>query len=191
MVSNTASISRLLWLTQFKMIASLSSSNFLTTGTKTTRLKTSSRQAMIAASRLTSEDTNDSIPFDETEEAATDGVALTTRKRSVYFSYNKDGHPIVIYTGASVFLTPNLKDFVGGIRPAPIGALNGLSTTTTVHGMGTVEWTICDLFGVALTFALQPTMCRTHRSDYFLLRRISKNRMLVNVWSWHPEPFSR
>jgi hypothetical protein len=68
-VDLTAFVADLDPLRQFKMIASLSSSNFLKTGTKKKRLKTS-RQAMIPAFRLTSEDTNDLIPFDETEEAA-------------------------------------------------------------------------------------------------------------------------
>ena len=74
-----------------------------------------------------------------------------TRKRSIYFSNRMDDLPIVIDSGATLSLTPNRNDFIGPLRPAPMSELNGLSHTTAVEGVGTVEWTIRDLFGTTRT----------------------------------------
>jgi hypothetical protein len=75
-----------------------------------------------------------------------------TRLASAYQADQEETHvPIVLDTGASSLLTPFLNDFVGPIRPAPITSLNGLSAAANVSGVGTVEWMICNVFGVIKT----------------------------------------
>jgi hypothetical protein len=136
-------------LRQFRSIAALSSTNFLHPKTGRKYKKNMAKQAMIAAFKQT---TNEKNPFDEPEEGEATDIANLTRNRSVYFSNNKDKLSIVIDTGASVSLTPNLQDFVGNIRQTPTSALQGLSTASTkVNGMDTMEWTIRDLFEVVRT----------------------------------------
>jgi hypothetical protein len=56
--------------------------------------------------------------------------------------------PIVIDTGASMSLTPNRNDFIGDLKAPNVSELHGLSSTTQVVGVGTVKWTVRDLFGV-------------------------------------------
>ena len=55
-------------------------------------------------------------------------------------------YPIVIDTGASISVSPNINDFVDGISEANVHDLKGLNHSTKVHGMGMVEWTIYDVY---------------------------------------------
>ncbi|KAI2505065.1 hypothetical protein MHU86_9341 [Fragilaria crotonensis] len=56
-------------------------------------------------------------------------------------------YPIVIDTGASISVSPNINDFVDGISEANVHDLKGLNhSTSKVHGMGMVEWTIYDVY---------------------------------------------
>ena len=54
-------------------------------------------------------------------------------------------YPIVIDTGASISVSPNLSDFVDGVSEAHVQDLKGLNHTTKVCGMGMVEWTVYDV----------------------------------------------
>jgi hypothetical protein len=66
----------------------------------------------------------------------------------VYLSRKQDKLPIVIDSGASYSVTPNLQDFVGPIEKCSTNELNSLKNSTIkVVGQGTVEWKIQDLFG--------------------------------------------
>jgi hypothetical protein len=68
--------------------------------------------------------------------------------KTVYFS-RKDGElPIVIDSGASYSVTPNLQDFVGPIRECSTKELNGLNAPINVVGEGEVDWKIQDVFGI-------------------------------------------
>ena len=69
-------------------------------------------------------------------------------KQSVYFSPKPDDFPIIIDTGASMSLTPCMDDFLGKLDPSPVTELHGLNTTTNVYGIGTVSWSVRDVFGV-------------------------------------------
>ncbi|KAI2509642.1 hypothetical protein MHU86_4762 [Fragilaria crotonensis] len=64
---------------------------------------------------------------------------------------NPDHYPIVIDSGASVSITPNINDFVNGIHPTQLSDLKGLEGATKVHGQGIVEWTVFDLMDVVRT----------------------------------------
>jgi hypothetical protein len=67
--------------------------------------------------------------------------------KTVYFS-RKDGElPIVIDSGASYSVTPNLQDFIGPIRECSTKELNGLNALINVVGEGKVGWKIQDVFG--------------------------------------------
>ena len=125
-------------LKQFRALKALSASEFLVTRAAKSRLKCRSQAALVAAMNL-------SHVHDLGSQAV---EAFETR--SVYFSKNEE-LPIVIDTGASLSLTPTLSDFIGDIKPCKLKELTGLSTKTSVVGVGTVEWTICDLFGVVRT----------------------------------------
>jgi hypothetical protein len=70
------------------------------------------------------------------------------RHQSVYFSPKPDDYPIIIDTGASMSLTPCMDDFLGKLDPSPVTELHGLNTTTKVYGIGTVSWSVRDVFGV-------------------------------------------
>jgi hypothetical protein len=48
-------------------------------------------------------------------------------------------------------LTPSRDDFIGNLDPSPISELHGLNTTTPVCGIGTVSWSVKDIFGVVRT----------------------------------------
>ena len=56
--------------------------------------------------------------------------------------------PIVIDSGASISITPNIRDFIGKIEPCKMTALTGLTNTTPVVGRGIVHWDVVDIFGV-------------------------------------------
>jgi len=66
----------------------------------------------------------------------------TTYSLSIYWS-NKGETPIVIDSGASKSITPELSDFVGNILPMDT-PIQGLSATTKIRGMFTVKWDIWD-----------------------------------------------
>ena len=57
----------------------------------------------------------------------------------------------MIDTGGSLSVTPYESDFVGDICPADTEDLQGLSSATSVAGVGTVLWTIKDIFGSVRT----------------------------------------
>ena len=65
----------------------------------------------------------------------------------VYMSSKVDDYPIVIDLGASTSLSLNLRDFVRPPRPCDQKGLNGLSGSTSVEGIGTVEWRVRDMLG--------------------------------------------
>jgi hypothetical protein len=72
---------------------------------------------------------------------------ITGQQQTIYFSRKDNQLPIIIDTGASFSVTPNLDDFLGPIRPCTTKELNGLNSSITVVGVGTVEWKVQDLFG--------------------------------------------
>ena len=113
------------------------------------------KRALIAAAHLSQSlprHMDAALSLDEltNQKISPSDLADLTRRRSVYFS-TKDDLPIVIDTGGSYSVTPNVEDFDGEIRPADIGDLQGLSAPATVGGVGTVVWTIKDVFGSVRT----------------------------------------
>jgi hypothetical protein len=63
----------------------------------------------------------------------------------------RKGLHIVLDTGASWSVTPDINDFVGEIDPADITKLKSLDANIQVHGVGTVEWEIRDTVGEVQT----------------------------------------
>ena len=55
--------------------------------------------------------------------------------------------PIVFDTGCSFSVTPFMDDFVTPLRKADVSQLNGLTDIVKIEGIGTVEWTVRDVFG--------------------------------------------
>lgn len=73
---------------------------------------------------------------------------LTSVPMSVYHKQDAQTKlPIVINTGASISVTPNLSNFIGPLDKSEIDNLGGLSGGTAVSGKGTVKWTIRDYYG--------------------------------------------
>ena len=77
--------------------------------------------------------------------------AATTSGPTVYFNDKHEDAPVVIDTGASMSITPNLSDFVTPLHACKITELNGLSHKSPVLGEGKVEWTVRDVFGSVRT----------------------------------------
>jgi hypothetical protein len=90
--------------------------------------KHSRQRALIAAAHLTGQD-----------------VSSTA---SVYQARNNPEFPIVINSGASVSVTPHIRDFRGPLQKCPTKSLDGLSSKTEVLGMGKVTWEVQDFYGV-------------------------------------------
>jgi hypothetical protein len=59
--------------------------------------------------------------------------------------------PIVVDTGASISITPNVTDFIGQIRKASCESLQGLGDSSKVSGEGIIEWQIRDVLGTVRT----------------------------------------
>jgi hypothetical protein len=68
-------------------------------------------------------------------------------KLTIYHSCDEHDLPIVIDSGASVTITPILKDFVASIRPSNLTSLQDISARTNVEGEGTLCWTIRGALG--------------------------------------------
>ena len=78
----------------------------------------------------------------------------TLAEPSVYLSNKDDDLPLVIDTGASFCLTPNISDFVSPLQ-ANTATLTGLNSETPVAGAGTAEWTIQDVTGLVKTICCE------------------------------------
>jgi hypothetical protein len=73
-----------------------------------------------------------------------------TASEGGYLNANKSerkGLPIVLDTGASWSVTPDVHDFIGEIDPADVTELKSLDAKIQVHRVGTVEWEIRDAVG--------------------------------------------
>ena len=140
-------------LRQFKTIQLLCGGCFLETTykRKETRWKPFPQQCMVAAATFSQ--TNDfSSVMRLMDSTYIPNFADLSKRMLIYLNGNGDDLlPIVIDSGASCSLTHNKHDFIGDIRPATINKLRGLSNTTKVLGVGTVEWTIRDVFGAVRT----------------------------------------
>jgi hypothetical protein len=87
----------------------------------------------------------------------------TTITRTVYHSQNQQELPIVIDSGPSVSVTPNVADFVGLIKPYAVSGLKGINSEAKVVGEGMVEWMIQDILGSVRM--IRTTMIRTTAYD--------------------------
>ena len=128
-------------LRQFKTIQLLCRGSFLETTNKRkkTRWKPFTQQCMVAAATFSQTNDFSSVTrlMDSTH---IPNFADLSKRMSIYLNGNGDDLlPIIIDSGASCSLTPNKHDFIGDICPATINELRGLSNTTKVLGVGTVE----------------------------------------------------
>ena len=117
--------------------------------TKSFRLATILQREEFVAFR--SHDTNPKPNcFSTTNFLATTNLAGVARINQAITTMNAtpDDVPIVIDSGASASITPILADFVGDLERAPDTNLVGLNNKIRIAGVGTVEWSITDYFGV-------------------------------------------
>ena len=140
---------------QFRTISKLTSDTFLQSrGTQKMQVM-KQRRALIAAIQLSGRGTTSSEMLERLKlspaSASKEDIVSLTRRRQVYFSHTPDDLPIVIDSGASLTLTPNRSDFIGKLRVPKITELKGLNSNVKVTGVGTVEWTIRDVFGAIRT----------------------------------------
>ena len=85
-------------------------------------------------------------------------------------------YPIVIDTGASVSVTPNASDFVGGLATDNLPDLRGLSHTSKVTGTGLVEWSIYNVHGRIRKIRTRAFYVPDATIRLFLRSRISKSK---------------
>ena len=137
-------------LAEIQALKAVSRPTFLMGEAERATYDSSIDQALIAALQLRPSESGDYVPPNWNEDS-TDPTRLQREQVSVYFNPTADPSPIVIDTGASLSLTPHLNDFVGPLTAPKIRNLNGLSGQTSVKGVGTVEWTVIDVFGVKNT----------------------------------------
>ncbi|KAG7370589.1 reverse transcriptase RNA-dependent DNA polymerase [Nitzschia inconspicua] len=64
--------------------------------------------------------------------------------------------PVVVDTGASVNITPDINDFIGPISPPDLPSLQGLGSSSVVEGVGAVEWQVRDFLGNVRTIRSKP-----------------------------------
>jgi hypothetical protein len=86
--------------------------------------KNSRQRALIAAAHLTGQ--------------------YVSSTASVYQARNNPEFTIMIDSGASVSVTPHIRDFRGPLQKCPTKSLDGLSSKTEVLGMGKVTWEVQD-----------------------------------------------
>ena len=123
-------------------LGQLSADSFLQTSKQRKAVRSRANQAFIAAQQI---------------RAAIDKSYLNEGASSdmrVYMSPDAS-MPIVVDSGASLSLTPHFEDFVEPPNPCDLSDLHGLSGTTKVLGMGTVEWMVRDLYGAVRTIRCQ------------------------------------
>ena len=124
-------VARINPLRQFDMLRELTQPGLFGKMRQKKLKRKSVKQALVAASNL--------IQMDSTHQAK--------NSKTVYLSEKDDELPIVIDTGASVSVTPNINDFQGPIRPCELTKLKGLNSSANVVGVGNVKWMIRDVFG--------------------------------------------
>jgi hypothetical protein len=105
--------------------------------------RNSIKQALVAAINLT----GSCCKNDDGECVCCKDVTELTRSRTVYHTENQQKLPIVMDSGASVSVTPNVTDFVGAINSYAVTGSKGLNSEANMVGEGTVEWMIQDVLG--------------------------------------------
>ena len=115
-----------------------------------------------------------------------DPLLTGDKMQSIYTALDPNETPVVLDTGASFSLTPFKSDFVGPLRRSEISTLKGLSSTTTVEGIGTVEWTIRDVFGLVRTIRVSAYYVPSATIRLFSPQvYFQENNIGVCVESWH------
>jgi hypothetical protein len=134
-------VSRFDPIKQFVAVKTLSSSTFLSKKSRKNE-RMAMQSLLIAAHMLSKPSETNQSPLGQDKDENLD-VATLTPNRSVYFKNRPGQLPIIIDTGCSKSLTPDMNDFAGPIKKAQVNELNGLSHTIKVAGIGWVEWSLC------------------------------------------------
>jgi hypothetical protein len=84
---------------------------------------------------------------------ATDMLWTSESMMKPYVLHTQDDPhlPIVVDTGASATLTPNVSDFIGPINPPNFSSLQGRGSPSDVDGQGITEWQVRDVLGFIRT----------------------------------------
>jgi hypothetical protein len=72
-------------------------------------------------------------------------MLVASTGQSVYLGLNSADAPTVVYSGASLSISPHRGDFIGEIEKLD-STIQGISTVTKIEGMGTVRWNFKDIF---------------------------------------------
>jgi hypothetical protein len=148
----------------YRTMTEISDPSFLLSKMQRRRLRRKHIQALIASAQLQTAKADTEmaalfkrVAFSDKKASQLNKSDITelTRGRSVYFTKDLNELPIVIDTGASMSLSPNRNDFMGDLKAPNVSELHGLSNTTKVVGVGTVKWTVRDLFGVTRVISTQ------------------------------------
>jgi hypothetical protein len=130
-------LNRLDPLDAFHRLTTLHNPSYLTT----TRSIHSHQQALVAATDLRA--TYKAADISRFSKVASEPYVLHTVD---------DPHiPVIVDTGASISVSPNVSDFVGRIKPPTTQKLLGLGDGCDVDGEGIIEWQIRDILGTIRT----------------------------------------
>ena len=66
-----------------------------------------------------------------------------------------DDSLIVLDSGCSMAITPNINDFLNGTCEPQDGTVSGIGSGLTAEGMGTIQWSLTDTKGQIATLELQ------------------------------------
>jgi hypothetical protein len=102
-------------------------------------------------------------------------------KASAYQARNHPELPIFIDSGASVSVTPHVRDFRGPLQKCPTKSLDGLSSKTDVLGMGKVTWEVQDFYGVKRTIITMTHYVPTANIRLFTPKVYFDKKMMVHI----------
>jgi hypothetical protein len=120
-------------LEYYHRFSTFTNSSFLTTSTETTLQK----RALVAAADLRA-------TFKASDHS---GFPLPTSQPYVFHTADDSHLPVVVDTGASISISPNISDFIGTIKKPSCETLQGLGDSSKVDGQGIIEWHIRDVLG--------------------------------------------
>jgi hypothetical protein len=124
----------------YHRFSTVTDSSFLLTSTEVILQK----QALVAAADLRA-------TFNATDNS---GFPIPTSQPYVLYTADDSHLPVVVDTGASISISPNISDFVGPITKPFCESLQGLGESTKVDGQGIIEWQIRDELGTTRTIVL-------------------------------------
>jgi hypothetical protein len=106
---------------------------------------------------------------------------------SIYVANCSHGLPIVFDTGCSISVSPFREDFIGERSKPPTDSLQGLKGKVKIVGVGRVNWTVFDVYGVTRTIKMRAVF-----DVYGVTSTIKMRAFNVpegNIWLFSPQMY--